>query len=135
MKKKINCSQIYSIESICLIESKGCAKLSPLKPSPQLNMIWDIKEFPVETQGMPGSLYTVQVNFTIFDKTSYINNLLSGQFVYNINSGTLVKYSKLGIPFGIYMFGASSIEYDLKYKISLSLTEDSTKLIISSLIY
>jgi len=132
--KKINCSQIYSIDSISLVSNKGCAKLNSLKqePKPKLEIIWKITEFPIENQGMPGSPFTVKVNITIFDKSIYLNKQLNGQFIYQIHSGTLTKYSKLGIPFGTFMFVASSTDYDLKSKIALTLTEESSKLIISS---
>jgi len=130
--KKINCSQIYSIDSINLVSNKGCAKLNSLEPEPKLGIIWEITEFPIENQGMPGSPFTVTVNFTIFDKSIYLNNQLNGQFIYQVHSGTLTKYSKLGIPFGTYMFVTSSTDYNLKSKIALTLTEESSKIIISS---
>ncbi len=132
--KKLFCSQIYSIDMINLINHVGCAKLNPIKINltQQLCLIWKITDYPMEHQGMPGSPYTVQVNLTIFDKTNYLNDLLIGQFIYHIHSGTLVKYSSLGIPYGTYIFSASSTEFDVKKKIMIILTEQSLKLIISN---
>lgn len=131
MKSK-SCSQIYSIDSVNLVGSKGCAKLNPLDPSPtQLILLWEIIEYPMEHQGMPGSPYTTQVKITIFDKTNWSNNLFTGQIVYQTYSGTLVKYSKLGIPYSTYMFVLESSGFDAKFKAGLILTEGSSKLIVS----
>jgi len=134
MKKK-SCSQIYSIESINLNGNKGCAKLNsldPSKPVQQLSLVWEITEYPMEHPGMPGSPYTVKVDFTIFDKINYSNDLLIGQIIYQINSGTLVKYSELGIPYSTYMFVLDSGRDNSKFKVGLFLTEDSSKIIVTN---
>ncbi len=135
MKKKL-CSQIYSINLINMVGSKGCAKLVPVQtnssqPTSTLNLLWQIIEFPMEHQGMPGSPYTVQVNLTIFDKTNYLNTLLSGQIIYQIHSGTLINYSNLGIPYSTYTFILESNSSDKKFKAMLSLC-DTNKIIISN---
>ena len=103
-------SNIYTITNISYVPSqhKGSAKLissSYCKHSSNMRMIWSINEYPMDVQGMPGSPFTIQVQYTIFDanssnqtKSNY--NSIKGSFVYRMASGTLPRYSDLGIPYG-----------------------------------
>jgi hypothetical protein len=125
-------SKIYTIANINYLNNqhKGIAKLSSSK-----RLIWSITEYPVETLGMPGSPYLIQVSYTLINK-KYSNqhkrnfSSISGSFVYQISSGTLPHLSELGIPFGTYLSLGRSDNIEFNKKIMIILTENSSKLII-----
>jgi hypothetical protein len=133
-----NCheSLIYSINKINFSEEirKGIARLQGLNSD--LNIVWSIVNFPMEVPGMPGAPFAIQVNYTIFDKTTIspikMNyNSYSGSFIFEINSGTLPKYSDLGIPIGTYISMAKSNTSKSNRNITIILTETSAKLFIN----
>lgn len=129
-------SNIYTITNVSYvpIQRKGTAKLtSPC--SSNMRLIWCVNEYPMDVLGMPGSPYTIQVEYTIFDKnlpnpTKSNYNSIQGSFVYQIASGTLPKYSELGIPYGTYTSMGMSCDADFNKKIMIILTETSLKLIV-----
>ena len=129
-------SQIYTLINISYLTDtkKGTCKL--VTPKSTLNIIWSIQQYPMERPGIPGSPFSVEVYYTIFDKDSHgltksNYNSLTGNFIYQINSGTLPKYSELGIPFGTYTSIATSNDTKCNKKIMIILTEFASKLIIS----
>jgi len=132
-------SNIFTITNVSYNQNKGVSKL--LSPCSSYNsnlfLIWSIDEYPAETLGMPGSPFTVKVKYTIFDKkynglTKSNYNSINGSFVYQIYSGTLPKYSNLGIPFGTYISNGISCDTDYNKKIMIILNETSSKLIIGN---
>lgn len=69
-------------------------------------MSWEIIDFPMESSGMPGSPYPIKVSYNIGYKSNGTNDdslqSLSGQFIYEINSGTFPNLSLIGIRYGQY---------------------------------
>ncbi len=129
-------SLIYSINNINFVAEikKGIAKLQ--SENNNLNIIWNVSHYPMENEGMPGSPFPIQVNYTIFDKTTGSVNRrnydsYSGSFIFQISSGTLPKYSDMLIPIGTYVSTAKSNIRKSNRNITMVLTETTAKLIIS----
>lgn len=76
--------------------NKGTCKL--VNKHHSYKMIWMTENYPTEKPNMPGSLFPVQVKFTIFNDEHSIN----GEFVYELASGTLPYLSDMGIPYDNY---------------------------------
>ncbi len=95
-------------------------------PSRGYTMTWSIQNYPMETAGMPGSPYSIQVDWAINSKSGsndHTHNAISGQFIYSVNSGTFPNFSELGIRFGEYLsIGLNLKSYD-KTKVLIKLNE------------
>ena len=91
-------------------------------------MIWSITNYPIETSGLPGSPYPVKINYSIMKKSNFmVDNALksiTGEFIYEINSGTLAHLSLLGIKYGIYHSCASNNKSGTETKILFNLLEN-----------
>jgi hypothetical protein len=89
----------YSIES-----GRGTCKLK--SPSDNYFMTWDVVKYPMENEGMPGSPYPIKFSFTIGQKNklqqNHVTNSISGQLIYEVNSGTFLNLSPMGIGYGDY---------------------------------
>ncbi len=95
-------------------------------PSRGYNMVWSIQNYPMETAGMPGSPYSIQVSWSIsakFGSNDHGLNTISGQFIYSVNSGTFPNFSELGIRFGEYFSIGSNLKSDNKTKVLIKLNE------------
>lgn len=99
-------------------------------------MIWNIRNYPVEAPEMPGAPYPVKFTYTIFDKDnkkcedkSYRS--LTGEFVYEIASGTLPVYNQLGLPYGVYFSLARNNYCHNSVCVEFSLFENEMEIIIS----
>ena len=92
-------------------------------------MIWSKDNYPMENQGLPGSLFSIKIIYTIFNaKLESIN----GEFVYQVHSGTLQQNSELGIPYGLYnSIGYSNSKINKTYNVIFSLFEKSIKILIT----
>jgi hypothetical protein len=98
-----------------------------------LLILWSVKNYPTECQ-MPGSPYPVMVELTIFKKHRHHCKSLksmSGEFVFELNSGTLPTLNSMGLPDGEYQFLARFNNKDCSRKIVLSMLEDCYELIIN----
>jgi hypothetical protein len=97
-------------------------------------LIWTIRDFPVELPSMPGAPYPVHVRYTIFEKCNKPNKTydsLSGEFVYEINSGTLPQFNAMGIPYGVYKSIGRNNKYNRSVNVVFSVTEEPLEIIIS----
>ena len=68
-------------------------------------LIWTIKNYPTEIPGMPGSLYPIEVSYSIINniiKQDTPLQIIKGTFILELNSGILTIYSGFGLPYGIY---------------------------------
>jgi hypothetical protein len=89
-------------------------------------MIWSIQNYPMETAGMPGSPYSIQVSWSISAKSGsndHARNAISGKFVYSVNSGTFPNFSELGIRYGEYLSIGTNLKSDNKTKVLIKLNE------------
>ncbi len=88
-------------------ERKGTCELKTKHMN--YTMIWVIQEYPMEVPGMPGAPFPLKLSYTIFqhrDTSGCGNDVsfksVSGEFVFEINSGTLPDFNQIGIPHGKY---------------------------------
>jgi hypothetical protein len=98
-------------------------------------MVWSVVNYPVEPPSMPGAPYPVLVSYTIFSNTTCDNALNSqtGNFIYEINSGTLPNLSPLGIPYGFYKSVArhnKTLRPNESSKVIFNLTEQCLEVMI-----
>ncbi len=95
----------YSIES-----GRGTCRLR--SPSNVYFMIWNVENYPMETEGMPGSPYPIKFSFTIGQQNTlqqnHTSNSISGQLIYKVSSGTFQNLSPLGIRYGDYYVCATN---------------------------
>jgi hypothetical protein len=128
-------TRVFPIEKINFdIESKtGSALLESNKTVYVL--VWLIKSFPVLSPGLPGAPYPVEFIFTLYKKNDKrrTQKSMSGQFVFEINSGTLPNYSPLGIPFGEYKTVARNNNRDQIVSLVFSLNENDLQLELDDL--
>jgi hypothetical protein len=128
-------TKVFPIEKINFdIDSKsGTALLENGKNTYVL--IWLIKNFPVQPPSMPGAPYPVEVIYTLYKKNNKrkTQKSMSGQFVYEINSGTLPNYSPLGIPFGEYKSVARNNNRDQIVSLLFCLDENELQLELDDL--
>ena len=96
-----------------------------------LYMVWTLKNYPNEVQ-MPGSPYPVIFSYTIFEKNKCESTAesMSGQFIFEENSGVPPNYNPLGLPFGEYRGLARDNNCDKSYKLKLSLVDDCMEITI-----
>jgi len=102
-----------------------CKLVSSISPSTYI-MIWSIQNYPMETTGMPGSPFSICVSWSISTKSGsndHSRNTISGQFVYQINSGTFPNFSELGIRFGEYFSIGTNLKSNKKTKVLIKLNE------------
>ncbi len=108
-----------------------CKLVSSISPS-TYNMIWSIQNYPMETIGMPGSPYSIQVAWSISTKSGsniHSRNTISGQFIYQINSGTFPNFSDLGIRYGEYFSIGTNLKSNNKTKVLIKLNESESSYI------
>ena len=130
-------SLIYTIGNINYFPllKKGSARLIAPNLS-ELHMVWSVTEYPIESPIMPGAPFGVEIWYTIFDtkntsvyKTNF--NSVTGNFLYHMHSGTLPKYTEMGIPVGTYVSIAGSNDVNCNKKIAIILTDSTSRLIIN----
>ncbi len=96
-------------------------------------MVWTIENFPMETAGMPGSPYSVKFSFTIGIKTGenldHALNSISGQFIYQVRSGTYPNFSPLGIRYGEYFACGLDNKSGKLVKLIFKINEDADSFI------
>lgn len=95
-------------------------------------LIWSISDYPTEAP-MPGASYPVKVEYSLFDKCkkNKTNNSMSGQFIYELTSGTLPQLNAMGIPYGVYKSIARNNKTNSYVNIVFSLSEDPLEVIVS----
>ena len=120
-KKKYFDIKDINFDATC---QKGTCKLVNAKCNETLIMIWSIETYPTIPPSMPGAPYPLILNLTIFDDECKPINSMSSKIVYEINSGTLPKYSTLGVPFGCYKCVAVNNKYGDTSDVSLDLNEN-----------
>ena len=98
-----------------------------------LLVLWSVKNYPSEEQ-IPGSPYPVKVELTLFKKhRHHFKSLksMSGEFVFELNSGTLPLLNSMGLPDGEYQFLARLNNKDCSKKVVLSMVDNCYELIIN----
>lgn len=121
--KNINYDEVLH-RGTCMLSSRKCHYL----------LTWQIRPFPTESAGMPGSPYPVEVVYTISDKEKCdIDSLksMTGRFVYEVPSGTLPQNSPLGIPFGEYHSLARNNNRNREVSVCMSLLENCLEVIVT----
>jgi len=91
------------------------------------NMIWTLNDYPTELPNMPGAPYPVLCTYTIFDKHNCFHSSaesMSGEFVYQVNSGTPPPNNTLGLPYGKYPSLAEDNNCHKHYNVRLLLVND-----------
>jgi hypothetical protein len=116
--KKVNFDQVLNV---------GTAHL---KSKCHLLVLWSIKNYPTEEQ-MPGSPYPIKVEVTIVKKHhDHHLKSMSGEFVFELNSGTLPQLNSMGLPDGEYHFLARFNNRECSRKVCLSMNNGCNELII-----
>lgn len=97
-------------------------------------MTWSITNYPMETAGMPGSPYPIKISYSICEKTNSMLcdnslNSISGEFIYEIHSGTFPDMCALFIKHGIYQSSGFNNKTGNKIKLIFNLTDDSSLLV------
>jgi hypothetical protein len=102
-----------------------------LKSKHHLLIIWSIKNYPTEEQ-IPGSPYPIKVELTVFKKHKHCGSLksMSGEFVFQLNSGTLPDLNSMGLPNGEYKFLVRSNNKDFSRKAELCMHDNYYELIL-----
>jgi hypothetical protein len=114
--------QYFSIEKVNFEKLTGLGTCQLNNKNHSFKMVWSVRNHPIEQPGMPGSPYPVLVRYTIFDE----KNLVNGEFVYELPSGTLPYVSSMGIPCGVY----KSNNYYLGLSFVFNLDKDCMELCI-----
>ena len=125
-------TKYFDIEKINFDQSLNTGTAHLESNCSHLIIIWSIKNYPTEEQ-MPGSLYPIKVELTIFKKHKHhFKSLksLSGEFVFELNSGTLPQFNALGLPDGEYQCIARLNNEDCYKHVTLSLIDGSYEVII-----
>ena len=128
-------TKVFPLEKINFdIDSKTGTAVLELGKSTYV-LVWLIKSFPMLTPGMPGAPYPVQVIYTLYKKNDKrkTQKSMSGQFIFEISSGTLPNYSPLGIPFGEYKSVARNNNRDQIVSLIFSLLENDLQLELDDL--
>jgi hypothetical protein len=117
--KKVNFDQVLNV---------GTAHL---KSKCHLLILWSIKNYPTEEQ-IPGSPYPIKVELTVFKKHDHCCSLksMTGEFVFELNSGTLPTLNSMGLPNGDYKFLIKSNNKDFSRKAVLSMCDNYYELIL-----
>lgn len=123
----------YYVDKVNLVGSSGtCTLVSSYEYN--LIMVWSIENYPMETAGMPGAPFPVLFKYTIFSHGNKPNdnNLrsISGEIVFEVNSGTLPNNNSLGVPFGTYYSLGRNTKRDRVNHIVFSLNETNMKVTI-----
>lgn len=98
-----------------------------------LVMVWTLINCPVELPNIPGAPYPVLCAYTIFKNTHCdvkTAESMSGQFIFEENSGTPPNNSALELPNGEYRGIAEDNNYDKLYKLKFSLENDCMEIAI-----
>lgn len=97
-------------------------------------ILWSIKNYPTECE-MPGSSYPLKVELTLFKKHKQhclkSHKSMTGEFVFELNSGTLPQLNSMGLLDGDYQFLARFNNKDCSRKICLSLVDNCYELVIN----
>ncbi len=119
--KKVNFDQVLNV---------GTAHL---KSKCHLLVLWSIKNYPTEEQ-IPGSPYPVKVELTLFKKhNNHCKSFksMSGEFVFELNSGTLPQLNSMGLPDGEYKFLTRSNNKDFSRTVVLCMSNNYYELIVN----
>ena len=99
-----------------------------------LKMVWSITNYPTEFP-IPGSKYPIIVSYTIFNNVysggDKALKSISGQFIYELSSGTLPNYSNMKIPFGNYESIACNNKSDYFNYVLFKITHNAITVVIS----
>jgi hypothetical protein len=91
-------------------------------------MIWTVRNYPAQLPSMPGSPHPVLCSYTIFDKDHHGHHKsfdsFSGEFVFDINSGTPPNFNQLGLPNGEYKTLGRDNNCKECFKVKFSLIDD-----------
>lgn len=129
-------SKTFTVNNINFdtVENKGTAHLTA--GYHHYILVWSIRTYPMEMPGAPGSPYPIIFSYTIFDKNNYYDEKshrsIRGEFIFEVNSGTLPNNSALGIPYGVYTSLARNNNYHRRdIHTEFILSENSSTIIFS----
>ncbi len=112
---------VLKIENVNLTGNLGTSKL--VSSSENFTMAYEIITYP-PTVTMPGAPYPVKFRYTIYNVDNSKVNSVTGEFIFQENSGTLPNNCPLGIPYGEYKSLARDNKLHeavyLKFKLSLT---------------
>ena len=126
-------TRYYEITNINYDSSIKCGTAHLDSRHKNYYLIWSLKNYPMEVPIIPGALYPIQVNYTIFErcvKENKMYNSISGNFVYEINSGILPNLNSIGIPFNIYKSIGRNNLNNLYVDVIFLVTEEPLEIII-----
>lgn len=123
---------LFDISNINLNNNLGTATLT--HNSSIFKIIWSITNYPAENS-IPGSKYPIIVSYSIYSNTNNSNDLslksINGQFIYELNSGTLPNYSLMNIPYGMYQSVATNNKCECHNYLLFNITPNSITILIS----
>lgn len=98
-------------------------------------MCWTVRNYPPELPSMPGAPYPILCSYTIFEKEKnqgYHRGLdsMSGEFVFELNSGTLPNFNLLGLPSGEFRSMGRDNKCEEYFKVKFSLMDDCMEISI-----
>ncbi len=126
-------TKYYDVEKINFDQSLNVGTAHLVSKCDHLLILWSIRNYPMEDQ-LPGSPYPVKVEFTIFKKHKHHFKSLksmSGEFVFELNSGTLPQFNLMGLPDGEYECVARLNNKDYTKNVILSLIDGTYEVIIN----
>lgn len=112
---------VLKIENVNLTGNLGTCNL--VSSSGNFTMAYEIIVYPPAIP-MPGAPYPVKFRYTIYNVDNSKVNSVTGEFIFQENSGTLPNNCALGIPYGDYKSLARDNKLHeavyLKFKLSLT---------------
>lgn len=121
----------FDIEEVQFNYKLGVCQLKSDKvESSQYNMIWSVVDYPME-KPIPGAPFPVKVVYSIERRPNkpHQSKILSGEFIYYINSGTLPQYNEMGLVAGSYTSYARYNKNNEVYRVVIN--TDMMELVIS----
>jgi hypothetical protein len=125
-------TKYYDVEKINFDQNLNSGTAHLISKCDNLLLIWSIKNYPTEEQ-LPGAPYPIKVEFTIFKKHNHHFKSLksmTGEFVFELNSGTLPQFNLMGLPDGEYQCVARLNNKDYYKYVIISLIDGSYEVII-----
>lgn len=126
-------TKYYDIEKINFDQNLNNGTAHLISKCRHLLILWSIKNYPSE-EPLPGARYPIKVEFTLFKKHKHHFKSLksmSGEFVFELKSGTSQQFNLMGLPDGEYQCVARLNNTDCSKNVILSLIDGSYEVIIN----
>ena len=121
-QKLLSDDVVLKVQNVNLTGNLGtCALTSDFS---NYTMAYEIITYPPKLPSMPGAPYPIKFRYTIYNMVNSKIESVSGEFIFQLNSGTLPNNCDLGIPFGEYKSLArdDKIHYSVYLKFKLLTT-------------